>query len=96
MTASFDQKSDTLSVGLKSAGAVMRRRKSRQSEFRRDEGGDAARYDRVVTMDKMGNGVYYFRIVVVGENGERFVSIKKMMVVNSAGKALSRLFTSDG
>ncbi|MCL4538390.1 MAG: hypothetical protein M1378_02130 [Bacteroidetes bacterium] len=47
-------------------------------------------------MDKMGSGVYYFRIVVVGENGERFVSIKKMMVVNSAGKTLSRLFTSDG
>ena len=42
---------------------------------------DAGRSDEVVDMSRFASGVYYYRIVAQGSDGQSFVAIKKMMVV---------------
>ncbi len=42
---------------------------------------DAGRYNEVVNMDRFASGVYYYRINAVGNDGEKFASIKKLMLV---------------
>ncbi len=42
---------------------------------------DAGRYDETLTMEKFASGVYYYRITVLGNNGERFVSVKELVLM---------------
>ncbi len=42
---------------------------------------DAGRYDKLVNMSRFASGVYYYRIVAQGNQGERFTSIKKSMLI---------------
>jgi len=42
---------------------------------------DAGRYEKSIAMAQYSSGVYYYRINAVGNNGERFVAIKKAMLV---------------
>lgn len=41
----------------------------------------AGRYNEVVNMDKFASGIYYYRIVANGTNGEKFTSIKNMILL---------------
>lgn len=41
----------------------------------------AGRYDKLVDMSKFAGGTYLYRIVVQGNDGERFVASKKLMLV---------------
>ncbi len=42
---------------------------------------DAGRYNEVVDMSRFASGVYYYRINAIGNDGQKFVSIKKLMLV---------------
>jgi hypothetical protein len=42
---------------------------------------NAGRYDRRIDMTRFASGVYYYRIVAEGNNDEKFVSMKKLMLV---------------
>lgn len=42
---------------------------------------DAGRYNEVVSMDRFASGVYYYRISAVGNDGQRFVSVKKAVLM---------------
>ena len=41
----------------------------------------AGRYDENINMDRFASGVYLYRIAAQGNNGEKFVSIKKLMLI---------------
>ncbi len=41
----------------------------------------AGRYNEVVNMDRFASGVYYYRINVVGNDGQKFVSMKKLVLM---------------
>ncbi len=40
---------------------------------------NAGRYNEVVNMEKFASGVYFYRISAVGNNGQKFLSMKKML-----------------
>jgi hypothetical protein len=42
---------------------------------------DAGKYDKIVNMGSYASVVYYYRITAVGNDGQRFVAIKKSMMV---------------
>ncbi len=42
---------------------------------------DAGRYNENVNMDRFASGVYYYRIIAQGNDGERFESIKKLVLM---------------
>ncbi len=42
---------------------------------------DAGRYNEIVNMDRFASGVYLYRIAAVGNDGQRFVSIKKLVLM---------------
>ena len=42
---------------------------------------NAGRYNEVVGMDRFASGVYYYRINAVGNDGEIFMAIKKLMLL---------------
>ncbi len=42
---------------------------------------DAGRYDKLINMNSLASGVYYYRIVAGGVNGEKSVSTKKLIMV---------------
>jgi len=42
---------------------------------------DAGKYDEVVDMSRFASGIYLYRITAVGKNGERFTSIKKLVLM---------------
>ena len=42
---------------------------------------NAGRYDEVVNMEKFASGVYYYRISAVGDDGKKFVSVKKLVLM---------------
>ena len=42
---------------------------------------DAGRYNEVVDMSRFASGVYFYRIEAVGKNGERFVSLRKLVLL---------------
>lgn len=42
---------------------------------------DAGRYDKVLNMHRFASGIYFYRIDAEGNNGEQFVSIKKMVLM---------------
>ena len=42
---------------------------------------DAGRYEKSIVMPQYASGVYYYRIVAVDNNDDRFVSIKKAMLM---------------
>ena len=42
---------------------------------------DAGRYNRVVDMSHYASGLYYYRLTASGNNGESFVSTKRLMLV---------------
>ena len=42
---------------------------------------NAGKYNEVVNMDRFASGVYFYRIAAVGNNGERFVSTKKLLLM---------------
>jgi len=41
----------------------------------------AGRYEKVVDMDKYASGVYFYRIAAVGNDGQKFVSTKKLVLM---------------
>ena len=41
----------------------------------------AGRYNEVIDMSKYASGVYYYRFNAVGGNGQRFVSVKKLVLM---------------
>ncbi len=42
---------------------------------------DAGRYNEIVNMDRFASGVYYYRINAIGEDGRKFVSMKKLVLM---------------
>jgi len=42
---------------------------------------NAGRYNENIDLSHSASGVYYYRITALGANGERFVSMKKMMLI---------------
>ncbi len=42
---------------------------------------NAGRFNEVVNMDRFASSVYYYRINVVGNDGQKFVSVKKLVLV---------------
>ena len=42
---------------------------------------NAGRYDEVVNMDRFASGVYFYRIAAAGNDGQKFVSIKKLVLM---------------
>ncbi len=42
---------------------------------------DAGRYNEIVNMDRFASGVYLCRIAAVGNDGQRFVSVKKLVLM---------------
>jgi len=42
---------------------------------------DAGRYNEVVSMDKFASGVYYYRINAIGNGEQKFVSVKKLVLM---------------
>ncbi len=42
---------------------------------------NAGRFNETVNMDRFASGVYFYRIAVVGNDGEKFVSIKKLVLM---------------
>ncbi len=42
---------------------------------------NAGRYDKEVNLSEFASGVYFYRLQVVGMKGERFVSVKRMMML---------------
>ncbi len=42
---------------------------------------DAGRYNESINMTRFASGLYYYRINAVGNDGEKFASIKKLMLV---------------
>ena len=42
---------------------------------------NAGRYNEVVNMSQLASGIYLYRITAVGNNGERFSSIKKLVLM---------------
>ena len=42
---------------------------------------EAGRYDQVVNMDRLSSGVYYYHIDAVGSDGQRFVQVKKLVLM---------------
>jgi hypothetical protein len=42
---------------------------------------NAGRYNEVVNMDRFASGVYFYRIDAAGSDGQKFVSIKKMVLM---------------
>ena len=42
---------------------------------------DAGQYNKMVAMASLSSGVYYYRINVVGSDGQRFVSVKKLVLM---------------
>ncbi len=42
---------------------------------------DAGRYNETLNMDRFASGVYYCRINAVGNDGQRFVSVKKLVLM---------------
>ena len=42
---------------------------------------DAGRYNETIYMDRFASGVYYYRINVVGNDGDRFSSMKKLVLM---------------
>jgi hypothetical protein len=42
---------------------------------------DAGRYNESVNMDKFASGVYYYRINVVGNDGQKFTWVKKLVLM---------------
>ena len=42
---------------------------------------DAGRYNQVLSMEKFASGVYFYKVSAVGNDGQRFVAIKKLMLM---------------
>ncbi len=42
---------------------------------------DAGRYNEVVDMSRFASGVYYYRINAIGNDGEKFISVKKLLLM---------------
>ena len=42
---------------------------------------NAGRFTKVVNMDMFASGMYFYRIVAIGNNGEKFVSMKKFVLM---------------
>lgn len=42
---------------------------------------NAGRYEEAINMDAFSSGVYYYRVAAVGIDGEKFVSIKKLVLM---------------
>lgn len=42
---------------------------------------NAGRYNEVVNMDRFASGVYFYRIAAQGNDGQKFVSIKKLVLM---------------
>ncbi len=42
---------------------------------------NAGRYDEVLNMDRFASGVYFYKISAVGSDGQKFVSIKKLVLM---------------
>jgi len=42
---------------------------------------NAGRYNHILDMGRFASGVYLYRIVALGSNGDKFVTLKKMMLV---------------
>ena len=42
---------------------------------------DAGRYNENITMDMFAGGVYYHRVNAVGNDGQKFVSVKKLVLM---------------
>jgi Concanavalin A-like lectin/glucanases superfamily/Secretion system C-terminal sorting domain len=42
---------------------------------------NAGRYNEVVSMEKYASGVYYYRINAAGNDGQRYVSVKKLVLM---------------
>ncbi len=42
---------------------------------------NAGRYDRNINLDRFASGIYYYRITAEGDNGEKFVSVKKLALL---------------
>lgn len=42
---------------------------------------DAGRCNEVVSMNRFASGVYHYRINVVGNDGQRFVTVKKLVLM---------------
>ncbi|HUI30564.1 MAG TPA: right-handed parallel beta-helix repeat-containing protein [Candidatus Acidoferrales bacterium] len=42
---------------------------------------NAGRFNEVVNMDRFASGVYFYRIAAIGNNGQKFVSIKKLVLM---------------
>lgn len=42
---------------------------------------NAGRYNEVVSMDRFASGVYFYRIAAIGNDGQRFVSIRKLVLM---------------
>ncbi len=42
---------------------------------------DAGRYNEVVDMSRFASGVYYYRINAIGNDGEKFVSVRKLVLM---------------
>ncbi|HUI30785.1 MAG TPA: putative Ig domain-containing protein, partial [Candidatus Acidoferrales bacterium] len=42
---------------------------------------DAGRYNETVNMDRLASGAYYYRISAFGNDGKRFVSVRKLLLM---------------
>jgi hypothetical protein len=42
---------------------------------------NAGRFNKVVNMDRFASGVYFYRIAAVGNDGQKYVSIKKLVLM---------------
>ncbi len=42
---------------------------------------NAGRYNQIVSMERFASGVYFYRIIAAGNDGQKFVSIKKLLLM---------------